>query len=72
MNRVRKLRNLRTMNFIVDCSEQKSLPLRRIVPLLVLVKEWGGMGKDAFNQMDIVLLLLQGIRAVDEEKVGVL
>ena len=60
------------MNFSVDCAEKRSPPLRRIVPLLVLVKEWGGLGNDAFDQVDVVLLLLQGIRAVDEGKVGAL
>ena len=65
-------RNLRAMNFSVDCIEKKSPPLRRIVPLLVLAKEWGELGNDAFEQVDVVLLLLQGIRAVDEGKVGAL
>lgn len=60
------------MNFSVDCTEKKSPPLPRIVPLLVLVKEWGELGSDAFDQVDVVLLLLQGIRAVDEGKVGAL
>ena len=60
------------MNFNVDCSEKKSPPFRRIVPLLVLVKEWGGLGNDAFDQIDVVLLLLQGIRSADEGKVGAL
>ena len=69
---MRTPRNLNAMNFNVDCTEKKSPPLARIVPLLVLVKEWDELGSDAFDQVDVVLLLLQGIRAVDEEKVGAL
>ena len=58
------------MNFSVDCSEKKSPSLRRFVPLRVLVKEWGDLGSDAFQQIDVVLLLLQGIQLADEERVG--
>lgn len=69
---MRTPRNLNAMNFSVDCTEKKSPPLPRIVPLLVLVKEWGELGSNAFDEVDVVLLLLQGIRAIDEGKVGAL
>lgn len=59
------------MNFTVDCSEGKSPCLRRVVPLLLLIKEWGDLGVDAFEHVDIVLLLLQGIQLGDDDKVGV-
>jgi hypothetical protein len=69
---VRTPRKLNAMNFSFDYTEKKSPPLPRIVPLLVLVKEWSELGGDAFDQVDVVLLLLQGIRAVGEGKVGAL
>lgn len=69
---MRTPRNPNAMNFGVDCAEKKSPPLSRIVPLLVLAKEWGELGSDAFDQINVVLLLLQGIRAVNEGKVGAL
>ena len=58
------------MNFGVDRSVKKSPCLRRFVPLLVLVDEWGNLGSDAFQQIDVVLLLLQGIQVADQNKVG--
>ena len=69
---MRTPRNLNAMNFSLDCTEKKSPPLPQIVPLLVLVKEWSELGGDAFDQVDVVLLVLQGIRAIGEEKVGAL
>ena len=64
--------NLGAMNFNIDCKDKKHPGLQRVVPLLVLAKEWGNLGKDAFDQTDIVLLLLQGIRHADDEKVRAL
>ena len=69
---MRTPRNLKAMNFSIDCTERKNLSLQRVVPLLVLVKQWGDLGKDAFQHVDIVLLLLQGIQLGDEGKVGAL
>lgn len=69
---MRTPRKLNAMNFSLDCAEKKSPPLPRIVPLLVLVKEWSDLGGDAFDQVDVVLLILQGIRAIGEGKVGAL
>ena len=69
---MRTPKKLNAMNFSLDCTEKKSPPLPRIVPLLVLVKEWSEMGGDAFDQVDVVLLVLQGIRAIGEGKVGAL
>lgn len=63
---------LNAMNFSVDCSEKRSPCLQRVVPLLTLVKEWGYQGIDAFQQTDVVLLLLQGIQLADDDKVRAL
>ena len=60
------------MNFNIDCSESSDPHLRRVVPLLVLVKEWGELGDDAFKETDIVLLLLQGVQLADAGHVGAL
>ena len=60
------------MNFNVDCSESSGPRLTGVVPLLVLVKEWGELGDDAFKETDIVLLLLQGVQLADGGHVGAL
>ena len=58
------------MNFNVDCQQSEDPCLTKVVPLLVLVKEWGELGDDAFKEIDIVLLLLQGVQQADADKVG--
>ena len=60
------------MNFNVDCQQSEDPCLTKVVPLLVLVKEWGELGDDAFKEIDIVLLLLQGVQQADADKVGAL
>ena len=57
------------MNLGINCSEKKTSLTPRIVPLLVLAKEWGrsaSLKEDAFLQTDIILLLLQGVQALSE------
>ena len=52
------------MNLGIDCREKESRLSPRIVPLLVLVREWSLFKEDAFLQTELILLLLQGVQAV--------
>jgi len=57
------------MNLGINCSEKETSLSPRIVPLLVLAKEWGrsaSLKEDAFLHTDIILLLLQGVQALSE------
>ena len=52
------------MNLGLDCREKGGPLSPRIVPLLVLVREWSLFKEDAFLQTELILLLLQGVQAI--------
>ena len=59
------------MNLDVDCRDREPQLFPAMVPLLVLVREWGAEGKAAYAQTDLLLFVLQEVHAVTERAVQV-
>ena len=50
------------MNFSIDYRHTRIVRSPQAVPLLVLVREWGRCGQDAFLHADVIALILRGIQ----------
>ena len=58
------------MNFEIDYRHIHIVRSPQALPLLLLVREWGEYGNNAFLHTDIILLILRGIQPLANFKRG--
>lgn len=59
----------RAMNLDVDCRSSHPQLSAASVPLLVVLREWGAEGNDAYLQTELLMIILQGVQAAAEWRV---